>query len=145
VSGVVPLPAVRRAPRREDAPGFAELGAMSNYTFLEGASHPWELVATAKVLGHAAMGIADRNSFAGLVRGMAASEHVDDKTGQDWRIRFVPGCRVALSDGCEYLVWPTDVAAYGRLARTLSAARCAGRRGFATSPATPSSPPRRGR
>jgi error-prone DNA polymerase len=91
---------------------------MSNFTFLEGASHPWELVAAAKALGHAAIGIADRNSFAGLVRGMAASEEAG--------IRFIPGCRVALEDGQEYLVWPTDRAAYARLARMLSAARMAG-------------------
>ncbi|WP_376088635.1 error-prone DNA polymerase [Roseomonas sp. CCTCC AB2023176] len=124
---VVPLPAIRReSTPRAEAGAFAELGAMSNYTFLEGASHPWELVAAAKVLGHAAVGIADRNTFAGLVRAMAASEHFDTKTGEDWRIRFVPGCRVALSDGFEYLVWPTDVAAYGRLSRMLSAARMTG-------------------
>ncbi|WP_338663863.1 error-prone DNA polymerase [Pararoseomonas sp. SCSIO 73927] len=95
--------------------GFAELGATSNFTFLEGASHPWEMAAAAKVLGHAAIGIADRNSFAGLVRGFAAAREAG--------IRFVPGCRVALEDGAEYLVWPTDAAAYARLASILSAAR----------------------
>jgi error-prone DNA polymerase len=103
-------------------PGFAELGAMSNFTFLEGASHPWELVLAARLLGHAAIGIADRNSFAGLVRGMAAAE--DEELGGG--IRFVPGCRVALEDGQEYLVWPTDRAAYSRLASMLSAARMVG-------------------
>ncbi|MFC0385080.1 error-prone DNA polymerase [Muricoccus vinaceus] len=98
--------------------GFAELGAMSNFTFLEGASHPWELVAAAKALGHAAIGIADRNSFAGLVRGMVAAEEAG--------LRFVPGCRVALEDGQEFLVWPTDRPAYSRLAQMLSDARMAG-------------------
>jgi DNA polymerase III alpha subunit len=44
---------------------FAELAALSNFTFLDGASHPQELVAQARALGHAAIGIADRNSFAG--------------------------------------------------------------------------------
>ncbi|MCR0981833.1 error-prone DNA polymerase [Roseomonas populi] len=102
--------------------GFAELGAMSNFTFLEGASHPSELVTAAKVLGHAAIGIADRNSFAGLVRGMAAS-WLDPEVKGDREIRFVPGCRVALEDGAEYLVWPTDAAAYARLSAMLSAAR----------------------
>ena len=43
---------------------FAELGALSNFTFLEGASHPKELVAQAHALGHAAIGIlrAKRNA-----------------------------------------------------------------------------------
>ena len=96
--------------------GYAELGALSNFTFLEGASHPHELVAQAKALGHAAVGIADRNSFAGLVRGHVAAA----KEG----VRFVPGARVRLPDnGGEYLAWPTDRAAYGRLARLLSKGR----------------------
>src|SRR3954468_8613740 len=94
---------------------YAELAALSNFTFLEGASHPQELVAQARALGHAAIGIADRNSFAGLVRGTVAARQEG--------IRFVPGARVTLADGCEYLAWPTDRAAYGRLANLLSAGR----------------------
>ena len=94
---------------------FAELAALSNFSFLEGASHPEELVAQAAALGHAAIGIADRNSFAGLVRGMVAAE----KAG----LRFVPGVRIDLEDGSGYLAWPTDRTAYGRLARFLSEAR----------------------
>jgi error-prone DNA polymerase len=94
---------------------FAELGALSNFSFLEGASHPRELVVEAARLGLAAIGIADRNSFAGLVRGLAAAE----ETG----IRFVPGARVCLLGDREYLAWPTDRAAYGRLSRLLSAGR----------------------
>jgi error-prone DNA polymerase len=96
-------------------PGYAELGALSNFTFLEGASHPHELVAQAKALGHAAVGIADRNSFAGLVRGHVAAKEAN--------VRFVPGARIRLPDGVEYLAWPTDRAAYGRLARLLSKGR----------------------
>ena len=103
--------------------GFAELGAMSNFTFLEGASHPHELVLTAKLLGHRAIGIADRNSLAGVVRGMVAAEH------KDIRLPFVVGCRVALEDGREYLVWPTDRSAYGRLTRLLSEARMVAEKG----------------
>ncbi|WP_368417070.1 error-prone DNA polymerase [Falsiroseomonas sp.] len=94
---------------------FAELGALSNFTFLEGASHPSEIVATAKALGMPAIGIADRNSVAGLVRGMVAAEQAG--------LRFVPGIRLCLEDGADYLAWPTDRAAWGRLCRMLSAAR----------------------
>jgi error-prone DNA polymerase len=97
---------------------FAELGALSNFTFLEGASHPRELVLAAKALGMPAIGIADRNSVAGLVRGMVAAEQAG--------IRFVPGIRLCLEDGAEYLAWPTDRTAWGRLCRMLSAARMEG-------------------
>ncbi len=94
---------------------FAELGAQSNFSFLEGASHPQELAVQARALGHTALGIADRNSFAGLVRGHVAAKEVG--------LRFVPGARVCLPDGCDYLAWPTDRAAYGRLAALLSLGR----------------------
>ena len=47
---------------------YAELAVTTNFSFLRGASHPQELVATADELGLAAIGIADRNSFAGVVR-----------------------------------------------------------------------------
>nr|WP_027285601.1 error-prone DNA polymerase [Rubritepida flocculans] len=94
---------------------FGEPAALSNFTFLEGASHPHELAETAKALGHTALGLADRNSMAGLVRGMLACEAAG--------LRFLPGVRLHLTDGSEYLAWPTDRAAYGRLCALLSAAR----------------------
>ncbi|WP_318987519.1 error-prone DNA polymerase [Falsiroseomonas ponticola] len=100
---------------------FAELAALSNFTFLEGASHPRELVAAAKLLGMPAIGIADRNSVAGLVRGMVAAEQVG--------IRYVPGIRLVLDDATEYLAWPSDRPAWGRLCRMLSEARMEGEKG----------------
>ena len=47
---------------------YAELAVTTNFSFLRGASHPAEMVATADALKLAAIGIADRNSFAGVVR-----------------------------------------------------------------------------
>ena len=51
---------------------YAELGAMSNFSFLEGASHPGELMLQARALGLAAVGVADRNTLAGIVRELRA-------------------------------------------------------------------------
>lgn len=51
---------------------YAELAARSNFSFLEGASHPKELVLTAILRGHAGMGLADRNTLAGVVRAWSA-------------------------------------------------------------------------
>ena len=51
---------------------YAELASSSNFSFLRGASHPKELVAQAVMLGHAGMGIADRNTLSGVVRAWAA-------------------------------------------------------------------------
>ena len=47
---------------------YAELAVTTNFSFLRGASHPQEFVEQAAKLGHAAIGIADRNSLAGVVR-----------------------------------------------------------------------------
>ncbi|HEY0522328.1 MAG TPA: PHP domain-containing protein, partial [Stellaceae bacterium] len=92
--------------------GYVELQVTSNYSFLRGASHPWELVGQAAALGHAAAAIADRNTLAGIVRALDASE----KAG----IRLVVGCRLDLADGRSLLCFPTDRTAYGRLTRLLT-------------------------
>ena len=49
-------------------PRYAEIGVTSNFSFLEGGSHPQEFVQQASALGLAAIGIADRNTLAGVVR-----------------------------------------------------------------------------
>ena len=55
---------------------YAELHAKSNFSFLEGASHPEELVEHAAELHYAALAVTDRNSLAGIVRAhVAAKEH----------------------------------------------------------------------
>ena len=51
---------------------YAELCTTSNFTFLQGASHPEELVTRAAELGLAAIAITDRNSVAGVVRAFSA-------------------------------------------------------------------------
>ena len=92
---------------------FAELVAATNFSFLRGASHPREMVAQAAALGLAAIGIADRNTLAGVVRAhTAAKEH---------NIRLCVGARLVTTDGFEAACYPTDRAAYGRLCRLLTA------------------------
>src|SRR5437763_2484362 len=92
--------------------GYAELQVASNFSFLRGASHPDEFVVTAAALGHAAIAITDRNSFAGIVRAHHAAKTVG--------IRLVIGCRLDLIDGTSFLAFPEDRAAYGRLCRLLT-------------------------
>jgi error-prone DNA polymerase len=103
-------------------PAYAELDAMSNFSFLEGGSHPGELVEQAKALGLSAIGIADRNSLAGVVRAHAAAKLEG--------MRLLIGCRLTFLDGAELIVYPRDRAAYGRLCRLLSI----GKSGIATDP-----------
>jgi error-prone DNA polymerase len=92
---------------------YAELAVTTNFSFLRGAAHPAEMVATAEALGLAAIGIADRNTFAGVVR---AFDEAKKRPG----IKLVVGTRLVTTDGFEVLAYPTDRAAYGRLCRLLS-------------------------
>lgn len=73
-------------------PGYAELQCQSNFSFLQGASHPEELAARAAELGYAALAITDECSLAGVVRA-----HVEAKTqklpliiGATFRLRAGP-------------------------------------------------------
>ena len=92
---------------------YAELAITSNFTFLTGASHPEEWMATAARLGLSAAAITDRNSFAGSVRAHVAAREVG--------LRNVVGCRLAFADGTpDVLAWPADRAAWGRLCRLLT-------------------------
>ena len=100
-------------------PRFAELAAMTNFSFLRGASHPEEMVARAAELGLAGIGIADRNTLAGVVR---AHVFARENAGTMGATRVVPGARLAFDDGApDVLAYPKDRAAYGRLCRILTA------------------------
>jgi len=91
---------------------YAELAVTTNFSFLRGASHPQEMVATADALGLAAIGIADRNSFAGVVR---AYDEARKRT-----IKLLVGTRLVSVDGFEALTYPIDRKAYGRLCQLLT-------------------------
>ncbi len=104
---------------------YAELDARTNFSFLEGASHPAELVRQAQHLGLAAIGVADRNTLAGVVRA-----HVEAKK---LGMRLLIGCRLQFTDGAELIVYPRDRAAYGRLCRLLSL----GKSNISASPSEP--------
>ncbi len=73
-------------------PGYAELQCQSNFSFLQGASHPEELVTRAAELGYAALAITDECSLAGAVRA-----HVEAKArnlplliGATFQLRAAP-------------------------------------------------------
>ena len=94
---------------------YAELQCVSNYSFLEGASHAGELVGQAALLGLAAIGIADRNSVAGVVRAHIAAR----ETG----MRLIVGARLDLMDGASLIAYPGDREAWGRLCRLITLGR----------------------
>jgi error-prone DNA polymerase len=100
---------------------YAELAVTTNFSFLRGASHPREMVARADELGLAAIGIADRNSFAGAVRAY------DEARKRN--IKLLVGTRLVTGDGFEVLAYPTDRAAYGRLCHLITAGNLKAKKG----------------
>jgi error-prone DNA polymerase len=100
---------------------YAELAVTTNFSFLRGASHPQELVARADALGLTAIGIADRNSFAGVVRAYDEA--------RKRKIKLLVGTRLVTADGFEVLAYPIDRIAYGRLCRMITAGNLKAKKG----------------
>jgi error-prone DNA polymerase len=91
---------------------FVELGVTSCFSFLRGASDAVDLSATASAHGYDAIGIADLNTMAGVVR-----LHCEALKAA---MRPVIGCRLQLVSSETFLAYPCDRAAYGRLCMLLS-------------------------
>src|SRR5208282_3777240 len=99
------------------SPSYAEIAITTNFSFLRGASHPQEYAAAASRNGLAAIGIADRNTLAGIVRGYDALNQIEAETMP----KLLVGSRLVFADGTpDILAYPVDRAAYGRLCRLLS-------------------------
>lgn len=109
--GLPPMPRATRAA----GPRYAELHCLTNFTFLEGASHPDELVLQAEALGYDALAVTDRNSLAGVVRAFAAARETS--------LKLLVGAELTPIDAARVVVLATDRAAYGRLARLITTGR----------------------
>ena len=105
--------------------GFAELVAATNYSFLRGASHPADMVGQALALGLGGIGIADRNSVAGVVRAHVALRDAREAAAEAGlpaiAFRLVVGARLAFADGTpDIIAYPATRAGWGRLTRLLT-------------------------
>ena len=101
-------------------PGYAELHALSNFSFQRGASHAEELVERAARLGYQAIAITDECSVAGVVRAhVAAKAH---------GLKLLPGAEflVEAAEPFCLVVLPHNAAGWGNLCEFITAARQAG-------------------
>ncbi len=101
---------------------YAELHALSNFTFLRGASHPEELVETAAALGYEALAITDECSMSGIVRAhTAAKEHGLKK--------LIIGSELRLRSGRKLVVLAQNRSGYAALCELITKARRAAEKG----------------
>ena len=101
--------------------GYAELHALSNFTFLRGASHPEELVETAAALGYAALALTDECSMSGIVRAhTAARQH---------GLKLIVGSEFGLRSGRKLVVLAQNRTGYAALCELISKARRAAAKG----------------
>src|SRR5262249_4958679 len=99
----------------------------TNFSFLHGGSHPEELVDRAVELGLAGLGIADRNTVAGVVRAHTASFEEDTYGNKRQKLKIAPGARLVFADDTpDILVYPQDRDAWGRLTRLLTVGKSRG-------------------
>ena len=94
---------------------YAELHALSNFSFLRGASSPEELVAQAKRLSYRALALTDECSLAGVVRAHIAARQLD--------LPLIIGAEFACIDELKLVALATDRTSYGALSRLISRAR----------------------
>jgi error-prone DNA polymerase len=109
---------------------YAELHCHSNFSFLDGASHPEELVEEAVRLGLDALALTDHDGMYGVVRFAEAAAAVGLPTifGAELTLGLTrPQNGVADPEGTHLLVLARDATGYARLCRAISTAQMAGR------------------
>jgi error-prone DNA polymerase len=108
---------------------YAELHSHSNFSFLDGASHPEELAEEAARLGLEAVALTDHDGLYGVVRFAEAARAVGVPAAFGAELSLgltAPQNGAADPEGTHLLVVARDPAGYACLAATLSAAHLAG-------------------
>jgi error-prone DNA polymerase len=100
---------------------YAALSCKSNFSFLEGASHPDELVERAHELGLSALALCDRDGLYGAVRA-----HVKAK---ELGVHLILGAEVSIDDGTTVVLLVEDREGYRNLCRLLTKGRLRSEKG----------------
>ncbi|MGR3468845.1 MAG: error-prone DNA polymerase, partial [Shimia sp.] len=138
---------------------FAELSALSNFTFLTGGSHPEEYMRRAALLGMPAVAIADVNSVAGIVRAHTEAKKIAEKVALRQEAidqgllagppkpahlpsppspditnipRLIPAARIETVEGFTATALPLNRTGWGNLCRLLSEGRLRADKGACT-------------
>ena len=91
---------------------YVPLWCKSNYSFLEGASHPEELVDACRQNDIPALALTDRHGVYGMVRAHVRARRQD--------IHLIAGSQISLREGAEILLLARDQEGYRNLCRLLT-------------------------
>lgn len=94
---------------------YAELHCRTNFSFLEGASHPSELVERAHSLHYSALAITDENSLAGVVRAHGTAKELGQK--------IIIGSLITPSDGLDVVLLAANKSGYANLSQLITRGR----------------------
>ncbi|WP_308366595.1 MULTISPECIES: error-prone DNA polymerase [unclassified Microbulbifer] len=116
---------------------YAELFCQSNFSFLQGASHPQELVQTAHRLGYSALAITDECSLSGIVRAYKEletinshrSRHPGECRDPETPLKLICGSFFRLQEGGQLVLLAPNKSAYSELCQLISTSRLRAEKG----------------
>ena len=94
---------------------YVPLWCKSNFSFLEGASHPDELVEEAVRLGLPALALTDRDGVYGVVRAHMKAREVG--------LKLIIGSEISVDDGSTIVLLAQDRGGYANLCRLITKGR----------------------
>src|SRR5580658_1754846 len=98
---------------------YAELHALSNFSFLRGASHPKELITQAHALGYRALALTGECSLAGVVRAHEAALELP----QPSTFKLIIGAEFRAVCGLKLVLLAPSLAPYGQLCQLITLGR----------------------
>ncbi|WP_444915762.1 error-prone DNA polymerase [Microbulbifer sp. TRSA007] len=108
---------------------YAELFCQSNFSFLQGASHPQELVHTAYKLQYTALAITDECSLSGAVRAYKELETIKSTDSKNPEFKLIFGSYFRLHNNIEIVLLAPDKTAYSELCQLISKSRLRAEKG----------------
>jgi error-prone DNA polymerase len=98
---------------------YAELHCRTNFSFLEAASHPDELVRRAAELGYSSLAITDINTLGGIVRANTAIKELPEQQ----RLHLIIGAEIRPVDAPPIVLWVKNRKGYGQLCTLITRGR----------------------
>ncbi|MGZ3772909.1 MAG: DNA polymerase III subunit alpha [Pseudobdellovibrionaceae bacterium] len=115
------------------AKGFVELMARTNFSFLQGASHPEEMVQEAIHYGYDGIGVCDLNGLYGIVRGFQTAQSPSLFTASAKAkdgFRYLIGTELTLTDETSVTLIPMTKQGYSHLCELLTLGKRQAAKGY---------------